>query len=144
MLHTKSVFSWNPENRLIKSTLLTLLKQTSCGDTAKNIRRLLTAFELVEPSVCYERDFSKVSIDRNTGEYEVLMKWAKVFLQHSSFTEGISAAQQFHKLFRFRICSVTALSDGKSVRILCCRAFEKNLRRKKYENFGTGQMLLSV
>ena len=46
-----------PENRLIKSTLLTLLKQTSCGDTAKNIRRLLTAFELEEPSVCYERGF---------------------------------------------------------------------------------------
>jgi 5-methylcytosine-specific restriction enzyme subunit McrC len=74
------------ENRLVKSTLLKLQKLTSSAENAKEIRQLLTAFELVEPSINFDKDFSKVTIDRNTKDYEMLMKWSKVFLKKKSFT----------------------------------------------------------
>lgn len=74
------------ENRLVKSTLLRLQKLTSSAENAREIRQLLTAFELVEPSTNYDKDFSKVTIDRNTKDYEMLMKWSKVFLKNKSFT----------------------------------------------------------
>lgn len=75
-----------PKNRLVKSTLLKLQKLTSSAQNSKEIRQLLTAFEMVEPSKNYEKDFSKVVIDRNTKDYEMLMKWSKVFLFNKSFT----------------------------------------------------------
>ena len=74
------------ENRLVKSTLLKLQKLTSSAENAKEIRQLLTAFELVETSINFDKDFSKVTIDRNTKDYEILMKWSKVFLKNKSFT----------------------------------------------------------
>lgn len=75
-----------PENRLIKATLLKLQKLTSSAENSKEIRQLLTAFEMVNPSVHYIKDFSQVKIDRNTKDYEMLMQWSKVFLLNKSFT----------------------------------------------------------
>ena len=57
-----------PENRLIKATLLKLQKLTSSAENAKEIRQLLTAFEMVDPSANYTKDFSQVTIDRNTKD----------------------------------------------------------------------------
>ena len=74
------------ENKLVKSTLLKLQKLTDSAENSKEIRQLLTAFEMVEPSVNYQKDFSKVSIDRNTSDYKMLMQWSKVFLLNKSFT----------------------------------------------------------
>ena len=74
------------ENRLVKATLLKLSKLTSSAENSKEIRQLLTAFEMVEPSTNYQKDFSKVVIDRNTKEYEMLMQWSRVFLMNKSFT----------------------------------------------------------
>lgn len=75
-----------PENRLIKSTLLKLKKNTSSAENAKMIGQLLISFELVEPSINYVRDFSKVYLNRNNEEYAKLMQWSKVFLVNQSFT----------------------------------------------------------
>ena len=75
-----------PENRLVKSTLLNLQKLTSSAQNSKAIKQLLISFEKVVPSKNYEKDFSKVSIDRNTKDYEMLMKWSKIFLFNKSFT----------------------------------------------------------
>ena len=74
------------ENRLVKATLLKLQKLTSSSQNSNEIRQLLIVFELVEASTNYEKDFSKVSIDRNTKDYANLMKWSKVFLFNKSFT----------------------------------------------------------
>lgn len=84
-----------PENKLVKSTLLKLQKLTGSAENSKEIRQLLTSFELVEPSVNYDKDFSMVVIDRNTKDYEMLMKWSKVFLKNKSFTtfSGTEAAR---------------------------------------------------
>lgn len=75
-----------PENKLVKATLLKLQKLTTSAENSKEIRQLLTAFEMVEPSTNNTKDFSKVKIDRNTKDYEMLMQWSKVFLLNKSFT----------------------------------------------------------
>ena len=75
-----------PENRIVKATLVKLLKLTSSAKNAKELRQLLISFEMVECSTNYEKDFAKVVIDRNTKDYETLMKWSRVFLMNESFT----------------------------------------------------------
>ena len=74
------------ENRLVKATLEKLEKLTTSAENSKEIRQLLTAFEMVDSSTNYEKDFSKVVINRNTKDYEMLIKWSKVFLLNKSFT----------------------------------------------------------
>lgn len=74
------------ENRLVKATLLKLQGITISAENQKEIRQLLTAFEMVNPSVNYQKDFSKVVIDRNTKDYDMLMRWSKVFLLNKSFS----------------------------------------------------------
>lgn len=75
-----------PENRLIKSTLLKLQNLSSSAENQKEIRMLLTAFELVSPSVNFQSDFSKAVIDRSTQDYEMILRWSRVFLLNKSFT----------------------------------------------------------
>lgn len=74
------------ENRLVKATLEKLQKLTTSAENSKEIRQLLTAFEMVDASVNYEKDFSQVVINRNTKDYETIMQWSKVFLMNKSFT----------------------------------------------------------
>lgn len=74
------------ENRLIKATLIKLIKISTSAENKKEISKLLLSFELVDASKNYEKDFSKVLIDRNTKDYETLMRWSKVFLLDKSFT----------------------------------------------------------
>lgn len=74
------------ENRLVKSTLLKLQGITVSAENQKEIRQLLTAFEMVSPSVNYQKDFSRVVINRSTKDYDMLMRWSRVFLLNKSFT----------------------------------------------------------
>ena len=75
-----------PENRLIKATLLKLQGISTSAENQKEIRQLLTSFEMVVPSINYQKDFSKIVIDRSTKEYELIMRWSRVFLLNKSFT----------------------------------------------------------
>ena len=75
-----------PENRLIKATLLKLLRSSKSMENVRAIRQLLTAFEFVDESVNYVKDFSDIVIGRDTKEYLLLIQWAKVFLLNKSFT----------------------------------------------------------
>ncbi|MEK5037331.1 McrC family protein [Sporosarcina sp. FSL K6-3457] len=74
------------ENRLIKSTLLQLLKQSTNAENVKQIRQLLDHFELVDSSHNYEKDFQLVVINRNSKDYKNAIAWSKVFLNNRSFT----------------------------------------------------------
>ena len=75
-----------PENRLIKSTLSFLLKQTNDGRNCRNAARLLTFFEGVAHSANYEADFSKSFIDRGMNHYNKALYWCRTFLRGNSFT----------------------------------------------------------
>lgn len=88
-----------PENKLVKSTLLKLQKLTDSFENSKNIRQLLTFFELVEPSLNYAQDFSRVIINRNTKDYDNLINWSKVFLKNKSFTSFAGANSSRALLF---------------------------------------------
>ena len=68
------------ENRLVKATLLKLQSITNSAENQKKIRQLLTAFEVVSTSINYQKEFSQVVIDRNTKDYDMLIRWSKVFL----------------------------------------------------------------
>ena len=48
------------ENKLVKATLLKLQKLTNSAQNSKEIRQLLTAFEMVEPSVNYQKEFISI------------------------------------------------------------------------------------
>ena len=74
------------ENKLIKATLFKLQKLTTSAENSKEIRQLLVPFEMIDASINYTTDFSKVKIDRNNRDYEIIMQWSKVFLSNKSFT----------------------------------------------------------
>ena len=88
-----------PENRLIKSTLLKLMSLSTNEQNQKEIRQILTFFELVEPSKNYERDFSLVKKDRTVQDYEMILQWSKVFLLNQSFSTFTGRSQSWALLF---------------------------------------------
>ena len=88
-----------PENRLIKSTLLKLMSLSTNEQNQKEIRQVLTFFELMEPSTNYERDFSLVKKDRTVKDYEMILRWSKVFLLNQSFSTFTGHSQSWALLF---------------------------------------------
>lgn len=88
-----------PENKLIKSTLIKLSKMTSSAENSKEIRQILTGFELVEPSRNIEKDFASIKIDRTTKGYKAVMAWSRVFLFNKSFTTFTGSTQSRSLLF---------------------------------------------
>lgn len=74
------------ENRLVKTTLMKLQQMTKSSENDKEIRQLLLPFELVDISANIDKDFSSVSLGRDTKDYEKLIAWSEVFLRNKSFT----------------------------------------------------------
>lgn len=87
-----------PENRLIKSTLLSLYRQTTSSRNKIDLRTLLNAFEGVLPSEDYSWDFSRLVPDRNMADYETALLWCRVFLMGKSFT-AFSGSETAQALF---------------------------------------------
>ena len=88
-----------PENRIIKSTLEKLQKVTLSAENLKQIKQLLNMFDIVKGSKNYQKDFSSIVIDRSTKNYEILMKWSKVFLMNKSFTTFYGNTKSIALLF---------------------------------------------
>lgn len=74
------------ENKLIKSTLVKLQKISNSVENVKEIGQLLVYFEMVNLSNNYAKDIAKIAIDRNTRDYEIPLRWSKIFLMNKSFT----------------------------------------------------------
>jgi len=85
------------EDRLVKATLLKLQNVTGSTENQKEIRQLLSTFEMVEESTNYQKDFSRVVIDRNTKE-----------IPHN---KGGWLASEFSVM---RACKFRRLAGGKS------------------------------
>jgi 5-methylcytosine-specific restriction enzyme subunit McrC len=88
-----------PENRIVKATLEKLLKITQSAKNSKDIRQLLPAFEMIDSSKNYEADLSLITINRNTKDYDLLIKWARIFLFNKSFTTFSGKARSRAILF---------------------------------------------
>lgn len=88
-----------PENRLIKSTLSLLYRQTKSSKNKTDIKTLLNAFSEVPESVNYDTDFSKCISDRNTKDYSRAMIWCRIFLKGKSFTSFTGSDVAYALLF---------------------------------------------
>ena len=88
-----------PENRLIKSTLSLLYRQTKSSKNKTDIKTLLNAFSEVPESVNYGTDFSKCISDRNTKDYSRAMIWCRIFLKGKSFTSFVGSDVAYALLF---------------------------------------------
>ena len=122
------------ENRLIKSTLLKLTKESESEGNIKELRKLLVNFELVEPSSNVENDFSQVKIDRNSKDYESVMNWSKIFLRNQSYTTF--AGTSFVKALLFPMDRVFEAYVGRNLRRLIQQEeWSISLQDRKYYLF---------
>ncbi|WP_432361440.1 McrC family protein [Sporosarcina sp. UB5] len=123
-----------PENRLIKSTLELLVKQSTSAENIKELRKLLLHFELVQSSMAIDKDFSQVKIDRNSKDYESSLKWSKVFLKRMSFTMFAGEATAQSLLFPME--KVFESYIGKTLsKMLVGTEWTVNLQDRKYYLF---------
>lgn len=88
-----------PENRLIKSTLLYLLKHSSSSKNKTDLKVLLNSFEKVDESLNYDADFAKCTNDRQAYNYQMLLMWCRVFLKGKSFTSFAGSEVAYALLF---------------------------------------------
>lgn len=87
------------ENRLLKSAINLLLKHTNDYDNKKALRQQLFIFDEVNLSTSYEVDFNKVNLHRGMEHYIKAMRFAEVFLLHSSFSPILGNDNVFSMLF---------------------------------------------
>lgn len=88
-----------PENKLIKSTLLYLIKRTTSSKNKSDLKTLLNSFEMVDVSNDYNADFKKCVNDRNSKYYDLILMWCKVFLKGESFTSFAGSQVAYALLF---------------------------------------------
>ena len=87
------------ENKILKSTLIYLYKNTTSSKNKTDIKTLLNAFSDVDESKDYPSDFSKIVPDRKTVDYQTALRWSKVFLMGKSFTLFSGSEVAFALLF---------------------------------------------
>lgn len=87
------------EHRLIKSTLLKLLRGTHDRKNFRLATRLLADFDSVSPSVNYNNDFAALSRDKQNRDYKIVMAWTKIFLADKSFTAFAGKSDALALLF---------------------------------------------
>jgi 5-methylcytosine-specific restriction enzyme subunit McrC len=74
-------------NRIIKSTLLKLLKLSKNYQNIYSLNKLLSHLEDVESSTDIQSDFSKINLEnRLLLKYKTVVEWSGIFLMNKSFT----------------------------------------------------------
>jgi len=87
------------ENKILKSTLRYLYKNTASSRNKSDIKTLLSAFADVDESKDYKSDFEKIVPDRKTADYQTALLWSRVFLMGKSFTSFSGSEIAFALLF---------------------------------------------
>ena len=91
------------ENRLIKTTLNYLYKQSKSNSNKKRIREYLFVFDEVGVSHTIKSDFSKVKLGRQMKEYEQILIWVKTFLLENSYSPHKGSDLAFALLFDMNV-----------------------------------------
>jgi len=73
------------ENRLIKSTLQYLIKNSNSSTNKKRLREFLFVFEEIKPARNPRDDFAKITKTRQLKHYESILQWCELFLNNKSF-----------------------------------------------------------
>ena len=87
------------ENKILKSTLSYLYKNTASSRNKSDIKTLLNAFADVDESKDCKSDFEKIVPDRKTTDYQTALLWSRVFLMGKSFTSFSGSEIAFALLF---------------------------------------------
>lgn len=87
------------ENKLIKSTLIYLYRNTLNYKNKSDLKKLISAFSNVDESTNYKKDFNNVKVGRNMENYKLALIWCKVFLMGESFTSYSGSKVAFALLF---------------------------------------------
>lgn len=87
------------ENKILKSTLSYLYKNTTSPKNKSDIKTLLGAFAEVDESKDFRADFAKIVPDRKTADYQTALLWSRVFLMGKSFTSFSGSEVAFALLF---------------------------------------------
>jgi len=87
------------ENRLIKTVLEYLYKKSKSNSNLKRIREFLFVFDEIKVSHQVKVDFSKVKLNRQMKDYELVLQWAKIFLLSHSFSPYKGKEVAFALLF---------------------------------------------
>lgn len=87
------------ENRIIRTTLEFLYKKAHQGQHKKRIREFLFVFDNIKPLNEVKSVFSKVVIDRQMKDYEIVLIWCRLFLNNESFTAFRGNTVAFALLF---------------------------------------------
>lgn len=87
------------ENKILKSTLSYLYKNTASSRNKSDIKTLLNTFADVDESKDYKSDFDKIVPDRKTADYQTALLWSRVFLMGKSFTSFSGSEIAFALLF---------------------------------------------
>lgn len=74
-----------PENRILKSACLYLIKQTEIEENKKAIRRLLIELDDVSPCINLDKDLREKQINRLHEYYSRPIQYAEFFLRHDNF-----------------------------------------------------------
>jgi len=91
------------ENRLIKTTLQYLYKQSKSNSNKKRIREYLFVFDEVGVSHTVKSDFAKVKLGRQMKEYEEILVWVKTFLLEHSYSPHKGSDLAFALLFDMNV-----------------------------------------
>jgi len=74
-------------NRILKSTLLKLLKLSNNYQNIYSINKILSHLEDVDSSTDIQSDFSKINLEnRLLLNYKTVVEWSEIFLMNKSFT----------------------------------------------------------
>lgn len=74
-----------PENRILKSACLYLIKQTEIEENKKALRRLLIELDGVSPCTNIDKDLQEKQINRLHEYYARPLQYAEFFLRHDNF-----------------------------------------------------------
>ena len=121
-----SEYSQNiPSNRLVKSTLIKLLKITNSYNNSYSINKLLSHLEEVDVSSNIKADLTAVnSSNRLFSKYKSILLWSEIFLLNKSFTnfkgDSLNMAILFpmERIFEDYIAFLfSKYSDGYKIRL---------------------------
>ncbi len=91
------------ENSLIKTTLEYLYKASKSNSNHKRIREFMFVFDELKVSHRIKDDFSKVKLNRQMKDYELILQWAKIFLLSNSFSPYTGKEVAFALLFDMNV-----------------------------------------
>ena len=74
------------ENRLIKATCEFLVRISRNNHNRMALKKILDLLDDIEASVDFKSDISMYTRDRNLTEYDNIMIWCRMFMEHRSFS----------------------------------------------------------